>query len=75
VQPAAPNVLTRLPRNPDQGIFTLKSALLLLLQGISLACLSVTLFVVEYVGYGISVLDPASAAYKVSVFKNNKSNI
>ena len=64
VQPAAPNVLTRLPRNPDQGIFTLKSGLLLILQGVSLACLSVTLFVVEYVGYGYSVLDPRSAVYQ-----------
>jgi P-type Ca2+ transporter type 2C len=64
VQPAAPNILTRLPRNPDQGIFTLKSGLLLLLQGISLAFWSVTLFVVEFVGYGYSVLDPASAAYQ-----------
>lgn len=45
----------------------MKSGLLLLLQGISLACLSVTLFVVEFVGYGISVLDPRSAAYKVEL--------
>jgi Ca2+-transporting ATPase len=64
VQPAAPNVLIRLPRNPDQGIFTWKSLTLLVMQGVSLGFLSVTLFVVEYVGYGYSVLDPSSAVYK-----------
>lgn len=62
-QPAAKNVLARLPRNPDQGIFTYKSALLMILQGLFLACLSVTLFVVEFVGFGYSVLNPNSDAY------------
>ena len=67
VQPAAANVLTRLPRDPDAGLFSWKSGSLLILQGVILACWSVTLFVTEFVGYGFFYLPRGSPAYEAGL--------
>ncbi len=53
LQPAASNILTRLPRNPDQGIFTWKSALLIIAQGLTLAGIALAVFVINFVGLGV----------------------
>jgi Ca2+-transporting ATPase len=63
VQPAADNVMSRLPRNPDQPMFTAKMLFLIFGQGAILMGLALTVFIVDYVVLGVEAIYPFTSAF------------
>jgi len=52
IDPAQPDILTRKPRNPKKGIFTRFAVVLLIFQGMSMALISLAIYLIRLFVFG-----------------------